>query len=61
MRCVAEAPALSDTVIYPKEQRLLEIAKDEKRRGRRLLVFVQGTDRRDITGRLKELLERAGL
>lgn len=61
VRCVAEAPALSDEVIYPKEQRLLEIAREEKRRGRRLLVFVQGTDRRDITGRLKELLARAGL
>lgn len=61
VRCVAAASALTDKVVYPKEQRLLDIAREEKRRGRRLLVFVQGTDRRDITGRLKELLGRAGL
>ncbi len=58
---VAEAQALDAFVIYPKEQRLLDIAKAEKSRGRRLMVFVQGTDRRDITKRLSGLLEREGL
>jgi superfamily II DNA or RNA helicase len=58
---VAAAEALDDVVVYPKEQRLIDIAKDEKRRGRRLLVFVQGTERRDITKRLSNLLEREGL
>ena len=60
-RLVAHAEALGDSVVYPKEQRLLDIALAEKRRGRRMMVFVQGTDRRDITGRLKTLLERNGL
>ena len=60
-RCVASAEALDARVIYPKEARLIELAKAEKRRGRRLLVFVQGTERRDITGRLSELLGREGL
>jgi ribosomal protein S27AE len=58
---VAAAEALDDVVVYPKEQRLIDIAKDEKRRGRRLMVFVQGTERRDITKRLSSLLERDGL
>ena len=58
---VAAAEALDDAVVYPKEQRLIDIAREEKRRGRRLMVFVQGTDRRDITRRLSGLLEREGL
>lgn len=57
----AEAEALPAETVYPKEQRLCELAKAEKARGRRVLVFVQGTDKRDVTGRLKELLEAAGL
>lgn len=57
----AEAEALPAETVYPKEQRLLELAKAEKARGRRVLVFVQGTDKRDITGRLKELLGAEGL
>ena len=60
-RLVTHAEALGDSVVYPKEQRLIDIALAEKRRGRRMMVFVQGTDRRDITGRLKTLLEREGL
>ncbi len=60
-RVVAYAEALDDSVIYPEEQRLIDTALTEKRRGRRMMVFVQGTDRRDITGRLKTLLEREGL
>ena len=58
---VAAADALDDSVVYPKEQRLIDIAKEEKRRGRRMMVFVQGTDKRDITRRLSGLLEREGL
>lgn len=58
---VAAAEALDGTVVYPKEQRLIDLAKEEKRGGRRLMVFVQGTERRDITGRLSSLLERNGL
>ncbi len=60
-RLVAHAEALDASVVYPEERRLIDTALSEKRRGRRLMVFVQGTDRRDITGRLKTLLEREGL
>lgn len=58
---MAAAEALDDAVVYPKELRLIDLAKEEKRSGRRLMVFVQGTERRDITSRLSCLLERNGL
>jgi superfamily II DNA or RNA helicase len=58
---VAAAEALDEAVVYPKEQRLIDIARQEKRNGRRVMVFVQGTERRDVTGRLSCLLEREGL
>jgi superfamily II DNA or RNA helicase len=57
---VAHAGALDDAVIYPKERRLIDIARQEKHKGRRVLVFVQGTERRDITARLETLLIREG-
>ena len=58
---VAEARALSEDVIYPKEKRLIEICHENKVMGRKLAVYVTHTERRDITGRLKMLLEREGL
>jgi len=58
---VAYAPALDDKIIYPKEQALLDLARAEKAQGRRVWVYVQGVESRDITGRLKGLLEREGL
>ena len=58
---VAAAEALDDMVVYPKERRLIDLAKEEKRNGHRVMTFVQGTERRDITQRLSSLLEREGL
>lgn len=58
---VAYAPALDDKTVYPKEQALLELARAEKAQGRRVWVYVQGVESRDITGRLRTLLEREGL
>jgi hypothetical protein len=60
-RVVAHADALDDSVLYPKEQRLLEIVRAEKRRGRRVLIFVQGTEKRDITPRLTTMLAKEGI
>jgi len=45
---------------WAKEERLLELVRSERRQGRRVLVFVQGTKTRDVTGRLKALLSDAG-
>jgi hypothetical protein len=58
---VAHAPALSDEVSYPKERALIELALRERTRGRRLLVYITHTERRDISPRLRTVLERAGL
>ena len=58
---VAHAPALSDEVIYPKERALVELALRERTRGRRLLVYITHTERRDISPRLRRVLEQAGL
>lgn len=57
---VSQAPALSESFIYPKEQALLELARQEKQAGRPLLVYVTHTDQRDITPRLKQLLNDHG-
>ena len=43
------------------EQGLLDLVRREARVGRRVLVYVAHTDRRDITGRLATLLGQAGL
>lgn len=45
----------------PKEKRLIELVKAEKAKGRRVLVFVQSTDKRNVTARYVQLLEREGL
>lgn len=58
---VAEARALSESVIYPKEKRLIEICRENKAAGRKIAVYCTHTERRDITGRLKTFLEREGL
>jgi hypothetical protein len=46
--------------VMPKEAELLDIVRREKREGRRVLVYCTFTDTRDITPRLKELLEQSG-
>src|SRR5207253_8350925 len=58
---VGRAPALPEDRLYPKERRLVELCLGERERGRRVLVFVQNTERRDLTPRLQAVLDRAGL
>jgi len=58
---VAEAPALSEDTIYPKEQQLLDLVKTEKAAGRRVLVFCTHTKRRDTTQRLLSIFTSNGL
>ena len=45
----------------PKEAEMLELCLDAKNAGRRTLLYTVYTGTRDTTGRLKSLLERAGL
>ncbi len=57
---VATAPALPEGAVYPKEQVLLDLVRRDRLRGRRTLVFCTHTETRDITPRLRAVLERAG-
>jgi hypothetical protein len=58
---VASAPALGKDRLFPKEEWLVNLATQERAQGRRLLVFCRQTGTRDITTRLKGLLQQAGL
>jgi hypothetical protein len=58
---IAHAPALPEDTLYPKEQAPVELTLRERARGRRLLVYITHTERRDISPRLRTVLERAGL
>ncbi|CCF85498.1 DEAD-like helicase (fragment) [Nitrolancea hollandica Lb] len=57
---IAHAPALSEETRYPKEQALLELVLRERARGRRVLIYITHTKRRDISPRLRTILEREG-
>jgi hypothetical protein len=59
-RVVAEAPALPEDLVYPKEQALIDVVRREHARSRRVLVYVTHTERRDLTPRLQAILEREG-
>ena len=60
-RIVAQADALPGDVVYPKEQGLLDLVQHEASRGRRTLVYVAHTEKRDVTGRLATLLAGVGV
>jgi len=57
---LAQAPALRDDLLYPKEQALIDLVAADRARGRRTLVFITHTDRRDVIPRLASILTRAG-
>ncbi len=58
---VASAPSLGEDRLFPKEEWLVNLAIQERTQGRRMLVFCRQTGTRDITTRLKGLLQQAGL
>jgi hypothetical protein len=58
---IAHAPALPEDRLYPKERSLVELALRERARGRRLLMYITHTGRRDISPRLRTVLEQEGL
>lgn len=57
---VVEPENLDRDVVYPKEEKLLELVRAEVRKGRQTWVYVQFTDKRDVLERLRDLLERNG-
>lgn len=60
-RGVMTPATLDRQVIYPKEDRLLDICLRHKAAGHQVWVYAQMTQQRNVTTRLKELLERSGL
>jgi hypothetical protein len=52
---------LPEDVVYPKEQRLIDICKKQHADGRQTWVYVNMTNKRNIQPRLKKLLEAEGL
>ena len=47
--------------LYPKEKALVQYVLNRKNAGRKVLVYAQGMEKRDITKRLKSLLELNGI
>jgi superfamily II DNA or RNA helicase len=58
---VATVPPLDPAVIYPKEDALAELLLREKQAGRKALVYVTHTGVRDISARLRAVLESRGI
>jgi hypothetical protein len=55
---VATAHKCPEDRVYPKEQELIDIINQERAEGRKVLVYCSHTDRRDMTERLRGLLEK---
>ena len=58
---VVQPASLDQSIVYPKEQALIDIAQREVQAGNQLWVFCTMTDKRDVQPRLKRLLEDVGL
>ena len=56
-KVIFEPDELPNNINYEKEKELVKLAKEEIQQGRRMLVFCQYTSTRDITVRLKSILE----
>lgn len=52
---------LDSSVVRPKEQRLIDICKQQNKEGRQSWIYVQMTGKRNIQPRLQKLLTEAGL
>ncbi len=49
----------TQTLVYPKEQALLDICRREVQAGNQVWVYCQMTGKRDIQPRLKQILDRS--
>jgi len=58
---IAAVPPLPADRLYPKERALLELVREERSQGRRVLVYITHTQSRDIAPRLEELLGAEGI
>ena len=53
---IAMIPALQQNRLYPKERQLVDLVNREKAAGRRCLIYISHTNRRDLTPRLEYVL-----
>lgn len=60
-RVIAESRTLKEDKLYPKEMELIRICQAAKKAGRKTVVYAIHTDTRDLTERLKGILEESGL
>ncbi len=61
-RVVISEPAdLDENCVYAKERRLIEETKSELANGRNVQVFAVYTQKRDVTRRLQELMQKEGI
>lgn len=58
---VVTPASLDPLVVRPKEQALVDMVKRERAGGRQCWVYVQYTRKRDVAGRLVEMMKREGL
>ncbi len=58
---IVSIPPLPDEETYPKEKTLIDLVKEEKAAGRRVLIYATHTDTRDITPRIEEFLNQEGV
>ncbi|PQA85890.1 SNF2-related protein [Hyphococcus luteus] len=61
MRIDFAAPDFSADELSPKEEKLVQLCKQEKAKGRRSLVYTIYTGKHDLGPRLKRILQDAGL
>jgi hypothetical protein len=59
-KVIASVPPLPEDRLYPKEQALVDLMREERRQGRRVLVYITHTASRDISPRLERVLTDAG-
>ncbi|MPZ51018.1 MAG: hypothetical protein GEU75_17240 [Dehalococcoidia bacterium] len=57
---IAAVPPLPEDRLYPKERALLDLVRQERLEGRRVLTYITHTATRDISPRLEQVLRRAG-
>jgi hypothetical protein len=58
---ISEPADLDQNHIYPKERRLVEEIQQELAKGRNVQVFAVYTDKRDVTRRIEQLLQKADI
>ena len=57
---LVQVPPLDEERLYPKEKALVELVSEERKQGRRVLVYATHTGTRDIAERMEDFLTQHG-